>query len=750
MVHGACKPKITNNVKPMQNFITALKAEHLKKRGTGIYLVALIIGALAPLIYMTVSFFNDLGLAGLPYNHYQYFTEDSLTAFTDFFFPLLIIISASRIAQLDHRNGGWQLMETQPVRKVSIYFSKFTVLLITNLIAVFSFLAFAMLGAFIVSLVKELPEHAHAPFEAGRFVLLFVRVLLAGLFFTALQYCISVLIPSFIWSIIIGFFLLILRLIFVINNIRPDWYPIEMLAKTSKYTQGSQLGYPITYSEVISILLTMLLLYVGFNWYRHKKVKPAFFGKTSRTLSLVGVIVLLGGLLVFTMKPNQTERHNKTVVSGVIDSETKFNTITIKDRFIDETIAVIPVKDNKFHYVIDKDLPLDAYVMSVDNMLRFGLVMGAKDSIYADITFKNKSGDVTFTGTRLAENQFREEANIQSSVSYYLEENMFMDQPDFIIGQLTGDWNKAMKESSKFKTVDNYVPGDDFIDKQKKIITIAYLNYWNEYLKKREAMFPGKETNETADIKKMREQVKLDDESLLSDASYFDYLKSQLIAKNKADIPEDTKALQAISAMKAGTFKDKMLYYQLKKSVEGAADKQERDSLMTRYIYTFKDKKYSEAVAMKALMIESMSKGAPAPLFDAVTIDKQPFNLAQLKGKFVVIDVWATWCGPCRIQSPHFEKMAIKYKDKPVQFLAASTDEKQLDWLAEAKTKSKSVLQVHLNDANRFQAQYDVQGIPRFILIGPGGELINSKMPFPDDPLFEKELREALGMKVKK
>lgn len=734
----------------MQNFITALKAEHLKKKGTGIYLVAIIIGAIAPLIYMTVGFFNDMGMAGLPYNHYQNFAEESLTPFTDFFFPLLIIITASRIAQLDHRNGGWQLMETQPVRKVSIYFSKFTVLLITNLLAVASFVVFAMFGALMVSLVKELPEHAVAQFEAGRFILLFVRVLLAGLFFTALQYCISVLIPSFIWSIIIGFVLLIMQGILAIWSIKPDWYPIAPLSKTSKYLQGSQLGYPITYSEVVSVLLSLLILYIGFNWYRHKKVKPAFLGNTSRTLSLAGVLVVLGGLLGYTLMPNQTERHNKTVVSGVIDSDTKFNTITIKDRFIDETIAVIPVKDNKFHAVIDKNLPLDTYVMTADNILRFGLVIGTKDSIHAELTFKNKSGNATFTGTRLAENQFKEEANVQSSVVYYLEENMFMDNPDFFISQLTGDWNNAMKESSKFKTVDNYVPGDDFIDKQKKIITIAYLNYWNEYLKKRGVQFPDKETKETADIKKMKEQVKLDDESLLSDASYFDYLKSQLIAKNKADIPEDTKALQAIAAMKAGTFKDKMLYYQLTKSIETAADKQERDSLMNRYALTFKDKKYTQAVGMKALMIESMSKGAPAPLFDAVTLDKQPFNLAQLKGKFVVIDVWATWCGPCRVQSPHFEKMAIKYKDKPIQFVAASTDQKQLDWLAEAKTKSKTVLQVHLANATQFQAQYDVKGIPRFILIGPGGELVNANMPFPDDPLFEKELREALGMKEKK
>ncbi|MGV3459857.1 MAG: redoxin family protein [Flavobacterium sp.] len=735
----------------MQNFITALKAEHLKKKGTGIYLVALIIGAIAPLIYMTVNFFTDMAKGGgLPYNHYQHFLEECLSPFTDFFFPLLIIITASRITQLDHRNGGWQLMETQPVSKVSVYFSKFSVLLITNLISIASFVAFSFLGAAIVSLVKEMPTEAVADFETGRFVLLLARIFLAGLFFTALQYCISVLIPSFIWSIIIGFFLLILQGILAINGIKPDWYPIELLSKTSKYIKGSELGYWITYSEIASVLLALIVLYTGFNWYRHKKFKWAFFGNAKRSLAQAGVVIVFGGLLAYTLMPNQTERHNRTVISGTINSDKQFKTVLIKDNFINETVAVIPVKNNTFHYVLDKDIPLDVYTMVLDNSMNMGIVFGRNDSINAAITHKNNTGDVRITGTRLAENQFNEKINTDSSVRYYLDENVFIDMPDYFIGQLTGDWNDAMKESSKFKTADNYIPGDDFVQKQKKIITVAYLNYWNEFLKKREAMFPGQKTKETAGIKKMKASVKLDDEGLLSVQPYFDYVRSQLIAKNKADIPEDTRALQAIAAMKPGSFKDKMLYYQLKKSIEEAADKEERDSLLNRYGLIFTDKKYAGIVAMKALTIESLSKGNPAPLFDAVTLEKKPFNLAQLKGKFVLIDVWATWCGPCRIQSPHFEKMAIKYKDKPVQFVAASTDRKQIDWIAEAKTKSKSVLQVHLSSADQFQSQYDVQGIPRFILIGPGGELINAKMPFPEDPLFEKELREALGMKEKK
>ncbi|MEI2421915.1 TlpA disulfide reductase family protein, partial [Arthrospira platensis SPKY2] len=103
------------------------------------------------------------------------------------------------------------------------------------------------------------------------------------------------------------------------------------------------------------------------------------------------------------------------------------------------------------------------------------------------------------------------------------------------------------------------------------------------------------------------------------------------------------------------------------------------------------------------------------------TLDKKKVNLMSLRGKWVLIDFWATWCGPCLYESPFFEKMAIKYKKENVAFVAISLDQRKDKWETEAKSKSKSVLQWHANDLQKTNFDYSIQGIPRFVMIDPEG-----------------------------
>jgi thiol-disulfide isomerase/thioredoxin len=730
------------------NFITALKAEHIKKRGTGFYWTSVLLGAISPVLFFIVSIImrTEEIKPELPTNFYQNFINQAVNPFAYFFFPLMIIIMVSRITQLDHKNGGWQLMETQPTYKFSIYFSKFCTILIANLISITSFLVISLILTWLLSFIVTVPKLAIMTIPWSFLIHILFRLFLASLLITTLQYIISVLIPSFIWTIIIGFFGLLLTAFLKPFDLVPVWYPYEILSKIAVNTDGSDIGHWFTFTEYVGITLSIILLYIGFNWYRNKNLKQTF-NSTSKIVYLLAVLAVFGGLTFWLLRPNQMPDYNKTIFCGKIDSNDNFHKIYIKDNTIQDTIAVVLVRDNAFHYVFDKKVLTDNYSFVIDGKYGDKVFFGEHDSIYLDAQIYGPKSKFKIKGTRLAENQMNADGKIEwSMVNYYLQENQNLDKPTIIINALYKDWKEAMDASVNFKTVDNYIPKNDYIDRNRKLITTKYLNMWNELVKKRAALYPNQKTNGGVQIAEIQKNLSLTDESLLSSEEYFNYLTSQLIAKNHDDINDDTKSILAISQMKSSSFKDKMLYWQITKIIEEASTAKERNEFVKQYSSQFSNANYQRKINFVNQIAESLGKGNPAPAFDAVTIAGKPTSLASLKGKFVILDVWATWCGPCKQQSPYFEKFAIKYKKEKIQFVAISTDDNIQNWYIAAKTKSKSVLQWHAIDRNKLGNDYNVVSIPRFILIDPNGNFVNAKMPFPSDPAFEMILRKALHL----
>jgi thiol-disulfide isomerase/thioredoxin len=111
------------------------------------------------------------------------------------------------------------------------------------------------------------------------------------------------------------------------------------------------------------------------------------------------------------------------------------------------------------------------------------------------------------------------------------------------------------------------------------------------------------------------------------------------------------------------------------------------------------------------------------------------------------MDVWATWCVPCKIESPNFERLAEQYTGPKLAFVALSIDDNLNSWRSQASDRSSRVLQLIANDKNIFGNSFGIETIPRFMLIGPDGKIINIQMPYPSDPEFDAMLkREVSGL----
>jgi thiol-disulfide isomerase/thioredoxin len=140
--------------------------------------------------------------------------------------------------------------------------------------------------------------------------------------------------------------------------------------------------------------------------------------------------------------------------------------------------------------------------------------------------------------------------------------------------------------------------------------------------------------------------------------------------------------------------------------------------------------------------------GQPSPEFNDYENHKGgTVSLSDLRGKYVYIDVWATWCGPCRAEIPSLKAIEKEYHGKNIQFVSTSIDvAKDHDkWVDMVKNESLGGLQLFADNNwnSKFVKDYAIEGIPRFILIDPNGNIVSADAPRPSNPKL-KTLLEKL------
>lgn len=110
----------------------------------------------------------------------------------------------------------------------------------------------------------------------------------------------------------------------------------------------------------------------------------------------------------------------------------------------------------------------------------------------------------------------------------------------------------------------------------------------------------------------------------------------------------------------------------------------------------------------------------PAPAFTAPALDGgPPLTLDALRGNVVLVDFWATWCGPCTEQFPHLNEWHRTYKDKGLRIVALSDEEPDL--VREFAAAAKLAYPIALDPDNKIRAAYLVPGMPTTVLIDKAG-----------------------------
>lgn len=148
------------------------------------------------------------------------------------------------------------------------------------------------------------------------------------------------------------------------------------------------------------------------------------------------------------------------------------------------------------------------------------------------------------------------------------------------------------------------------------------------------------------------------------------------------------------------------------------------------------------------LTIRTFGDGELSINFDGKTPDGKTVALNELKGKVVLVDVWATWCGPCRKEIPALQKLEKEMEGKDVVFMSYSIDEKKdyEKWKKMIVDSTLGGLQLIGNDAWKSDicTNYKITAIPRFMMFDKEGKIVTIDAPRPSNPELRKLIESHL------
>jgi thiol-disulfide isomerase/thioredoxin len=161
------------------------------------------------------------------------------------------------------------------------------------------------------------------------------------------------------------------------------------------------------------------------------------------------------------------------------------------------------------------------------------------------------------------------------------------------------------------------------------------------------------------------------------------------------------------------------------------------------FIVTAKEriKKTTDSWLERKTAVDNMPKeGEPAIDFNYPDTDGNEFSLASFKGTLVYVDVWATWCGPCKAEIPSLQKLETDYHGKDITFMSVSVDTDKEAWENMVADKKLGGVQLWADGWSKITKDYAIFGIPRFLLFDAEGNVISTNAPRPSSD----DIRELL------
>jgi peroxiredoxin len=138
-------------------------------------------------------------------------------------------------------------------------------------------------------------------------------------------------------------------------------------------------------------------------------------------------------------------------------------------------------------------------------------------------------------------------------------------------------------------------------------------------------------------------------------------------------------------------------------------------------------------------------RGKPAPDFTLTSLDGQKISLADLKGKAVLVNFWATWCAPCKVEMPWFAEFQQKYGAQGFQVLGLAQDNPSRDEMLKVAARVGTNYPLMLADGNVDKAFGGIDYLPESFYIGRDGKIVEETSGLAGKDEVEANIKKALA-----
>ena len=234
----------------------------------------------------------------------------------------------------------------------------------------------------------------------------------------------------------------------------------------------------------------------------------------------------------------------------------------------------------------------------------------------------------------------------------------------------------------------------------------------------------------------LKDQMNTDDDISVVKRDVAMYLRKYFQAVEKGDFKEYARAMkwqvdELSRVVENKDIREQFIYSWLYLHIEVVKGKVDKETIAL--FNEVQDDELRSDLFATLKRYEDVAEGEKAPNWTFYDAEGKAVSLKDLRGKLVLIDVWASWCQPCIQSLPSLMKLEDEYALKPIHFVTISIDKDAEAWKEKSKELGLKGINLLCTDINKFKEDYNIVGIPATILIDEEGKIIEPNAPRPGE-----------------